>query len=138
MRVTCPYCHRPANLVGGAVIYPHRPDLFGKRFYRCDPCDAHVGCHPPANKRGKGGIGDGTVPLGRLANGELRKAKNAAHAAFDPLWKSGEMTRAYAYEWLSQTIGISRANCHIGMMDVDACRAVVAAIRARADHEEAK
>lgn len=125
--VTCAYCHRDAELVSGVKIYPRRLDLRGKSFWRCETCKAWVGCHP------------GTVrPLGRLANAELRAAKMRAHAAFDPLWKSATMSRAEAYAWLSDAIGVSRANCHIGMMDVDACNAVVAAIAARrTDREDA-
>lgn len=126
----CDYCDRPAELVTGADIYPHRPDLFVKKFWRCGPCKAWVGCHPPAQRNGKGGIGDGTVPLGRLANAELRVAKHRAHEAFDPIWKSRQMTRRQAYAWLAEKLGISFANCHIGMFDVDACNAVIAAVKA--------
>ena len=125
---TCPYCQRPSLLVTGKTIYPHRPDLVAKRFWQCAPCDAYVGCHPPAGRNGKGGQGDGTMPLGRLANAELRKAKRRAHDAFDPLWKARHMSRQSAYKWLAEKLGISPANCHIGMMDVDGCNAVVAAV----------
>jgi hypothetical protein len=124
-RVTCDYCDRVAELVTGAAIYPHRPDLFGRRFWRCAPCGAWTGCHEPGK-----GQGDGTKPLGRLANAELRRAKQAAHAAFDPLWKSRSMSRHEAYRWLAGELGISFENCHIGMFDVDGCRAVVSAVRA--------
>lgn len=112
----CPYCDRPAKHVTGAAIYPQRPDLFGKHFYQCAPCDAHVGCHP-----------NSMAPMGRLANAELRKAKQAAHAAFDPTWKSGKRKRHEAYAWLAAEVGVSPQNCHIGMFDVDQCRAVVRA-----------
>lgn len=105
----------------GNVIYPHRPDLAAKRFYRCAPCGAHVGCHPPAQKNGKGGHGNGWVPLGRLANAELRDAKRRAHAAFDPIWKSKFMSRREAYQWAAGALGISADNCHIGMFDVERC-----------------
>lgn len=118
--VSCPYCHRDAELVNGAVIYPHRRDLVAKRFWQCAPCSAWVGCHDGS-----------THPLGRLANAELRKAKQAAHAAFDPLWRSGTMQRKAAYAWLAEQIGVSVANCHIGMLDVDGCRAVVSACHQR-------
>jgi hypothetical protein len=130
MAITCPYCHNPAELVSGGVIYPHRPDLHSRRFWRCAPCDAYVGCHPAARRYGKKivGVGDGTVPLGRLANAELRKAKQAAHDAFDPLWQSGNVTRKAAYAWLAKKLNIEPVFCHIGMFDVDACRAVVAAV----------
>ena len=130
MAPTCPYCARASVLVTGDAIYPHRPDLFDKKFWRCAPCDAFVGCHPPKTAPG-GGQGDGTVPLGRLANAELRRLKTRAHAAFDPLWKSRRMRRRDAYAWLARELGISTANCHIGMFDEDACRAVVAAVERR-------
>ena len=120
MNVTCPYCDRVAKLVTGHAIYPHRPDLFGKKFYLCSPCGAWVGCHPN---------GRGDKPLGRLANAELRKAKQVAHAAFDPLWKSGMMSRASAYKRLAESMQISRDNCHIGMFDVEQCGAVVLAVQ---------
>ena len=110
----CPYCSAPSRLTNGAVVYPHRPDLHNKAFYQCAPCDAYVGCHP------------GTInPLGRLANAELRAAKSAAHAAFDPLWRTGTKTRREAYEWLAKQLGIAARECHIGMFDAPLCERVV-------------
>lgn len=114
-KVVCPYCDKAATLVRGHAIYPHRPDLAHKPFWQCAPCGAHVGCHP-----------DTVNPLGRLANAELRKAKQKAHAAFDPLWRGGKMKRVEAYAWLSKETGIASQNCHIGMMDIDQCRSVIA------------
>ena len=108
--VLCDYCQRPAERVTGVVIYPHRPDLADKRFFLCRPCGAYVGTHP-----------DGK-PLGRLANAELRAAKQHVHAAFDPLWKSGRLTRSNAYGKLADMLGIPMSECHIGMFDVDMCR----------------
>ena len=101
-------------MVGGLAIYPHRHDLREKKFYQCAPCDAYVGCHPGT-----------TNPLGRLANAELRAAKMAAHAAFDPLWKSGAKKRGSAYAWLADALRIDKKQCHIGMFDVADCRRVV-------------
>jgi len=117
----CPYCSAQPALVGGDVIYPHRPDLSGKRFWHCAPCQAWVGCH------------DGTTrPLGRLANAELRRCKERAHAAFDLLWKrkmatgvSKKQARDAGYAWLAGQLGIAREDCHIGMMDIELCRRVV-------------
>lgn len=127
--VLCPYCGHEAVLVGGDVIYPHRPDLAGQRFWQCAPCDAYVGCHKPNRKMGH----DGTQPLGRLADAELRKAKRDAHAVFDPIWKEGGLSRRQAYAWLAGGLGIAVADCHIGEFDVAACRAVVALCRARSE-----
>jgi hypothetical protein len=118
----CPYCGLPAKAVDGSVIYPSRPDLAHKMFWRCAPCGAWVGCH------------NGTmVALGRLANAELRAAKQRAHAAFDPLWQ-GKMrrdgcskgeARSAGYRWLAGQLGLEQPTCHIGMFDVDVCERVV-------------
>lgn len=133
MKVICHYCDKPAELVTGKVLYPHRPDLYAQFFWRCSPCEAHVGCHKAGS-----GQGDGTQPLGRLANAELRRAKSRAHAAFDPLWKSKQMKRRDAYGWLARELGISFNNCHIGMFDVEQCNAIVEAVakRSEAEHEQ--
>lgn len=114
----CDYCGRQTDKVTGADIYPHRPDLKSKVIYRCVPCKAHVGCHPGTDR-----------PLGRLANADLRKAKMAAHAAFDP------SARAEAYQWLAEALGISRDDCHIGMFDVETCKRVVLLCRDQAREE---
>lgn len=121
MTPLCPYCGNEPELVNGAAIYPRRPDVASRAFYLCTPCGAHVGCHP------------GTInPLGRLADLELRKAKVAAHAAFDPLWRSGGMKRVEAYRWLAGVLGLPKSECHIGLFDVSQCSAVVAATKERA------
>lgn len=110
----CDYCSEPAEQVRGSVIYPHRRDLARKWFWRCIPCGAYVGCHQGSGR-----------PLGRLANKQLRSAKQSAHAAFDPIWKSGRMKRGKAYSWLAKQLGIPKKHCHIGMFDVDMCSRVV-------------
>lgn len=117
-KVVCPYCKGRAEKVTGEKIYPHRPDLYHKTFWECEPCDAYVGCHPNTD-----------TPLGRLANFDLRMAKQAAHASFDPLWKDGKMSRASAYKWLSEQLGINRKDCHIGMFDEETCERVVSICR---------
>lgn len=123
VEVNCDYCGRAAQLVKGDTIHPHRPDLFDRKFWRCAPCDAYVGCH----KRNPRMRLRGVEPLGRLANAELRKAKQAAHAAFDQLWQDNHMSRSEAYAWLSNKLNIEPEHCHIGMMDVRDCNRVVGA-----------
>lgn len=121
MTISCPYCNNSAVLVGGDTIYPHRPDLRDKHFYRCAPCKAWVGCHPGTK-----------TPLGRLANAELREWKSKAHAAFDPLWKrkiargvKKNEARGAGYAWLADQLGIKREDCHVGMFDTSTCQRVV-------------
>jgi hypothetical protein len=49
----------------------------------------------------------------------------AAHAAFDPIWQSEEMTRSEAYTWLAGALELSPDDCHVGMFDVATCERVV-------------
>jgi hypothetical protein len=105
--VLCAYCHNPAELL------PDSTPLYGKDYgpvWRCELCKAWVGVHKGT-----------TRPLGRLANAELRVLKQRAHAAFDPIWKSGLMNRGDAYAWLSDQLGIELKDTHVGMMDEQQC-----------------
>jgi len=110
----CKYCGKFSVKVTGKEIYPHRPDLHGLTFYQCGPCDAYVGTHKGTDR-----------PLGRLANKELRKAKQDAHYHFDTIWRSGEMKRKAAYKWLAGKLGIDPKDCHIGEFDEEQCYDVV-------------
>lgn len=133
----CPYCGATSRLVTGLDVHPHRRDQWAKRFYKCPACvGVWVGCHPPAQPGVGGGQGDGTVAMGRLADAELRSAKQAAHAAFDPLWRGGSMRRREAYKWLARELGIRPKQAHIGHFDAAQCQAVVAAV-ARYHNEKA-
>lgn len=129
----CPYCGAAAALVTGAKLYPHRPDLADLQAWQCYPCAASVGCHKGT-----------TTPKGPLANGPTRRARMAAHAAFDPLWERWReaypgyvrapsqvrgAARGRAYAWLAAQLGIDRADCHIGHMDEAQCERVVEIIR---------
>lgn len=119
----CLYCDEKARKTTGVEIYPSRPDLAEKIFWKCDQCGAYVGCHPGTDR-----------PLGRLADAELRGAKMTAHDAFDALWKrkhgqrhSPKMgSRSLAYAWLAEKLGIDMNDCHIGYFDVTTCRRVAA------------
>jgi ssDNA-binding Zn-finger/Zn-ribbon topoisomerase 1 len=108
----CPYCGSKSECRDSKVIYHGRS--YGPAWIcgNYPDCDAYVGCHPGTRR-----------PLGRLANAELRAAKKAAHAAFDPLWQSGGMSRKEAYRWLAGALGLEE--CHIGEMDVEECGRVV-------------
>ncbi len=127
MTPACPYCGQNAEKTTGAVIYPHLRRLADKVMYRCVPCTAWVGCHDGTDK-----------PLGRLADAALRKAKQDAHAAFDPIWQelaasgmSRSRARSQAYAWLAEALGIAVRDCHIGLFDEETCKRVVTACQAR-------
>ena len=109
--VYCDYCMSPAEYVDSKEVY-------GKSYgmiYLCRKCDAYVGVYKGTDK-----------PLGRLANAELRKWKQVAHAAFDPLWKCGPFkNRKSAYDWLSKQMCLPVSKTHIGMFDVRECKKVI-------------
>lgn len=111
----CPYCGKPARLVGGVEIFPNRTDLHDLNIWSCKPCGARVGCHP------------GTViPLGTLANADLRRARIEAHGAFDQIWDGrGGTLRSEAYSWLANELGVAVVDCHIGMFSLETCQRVI-------------
>ncbi|MDR1246109.1 MAG: DUF3268 family zinc-finger domain-containing protein [Clostridiales Family XIII bacterium] len=112
MKVVCPYCGRAAEYTDSKTVYGRSYGM----IYLCRDCDAYVGVHKGTDK-----------PLGRLANRELRRWKNAAHAAFDELWRFGSFTRREAYAWLSRQLGIPIKKTHIGMFDIAECKKVITA-----------
>ena len=113
----CPYCGAEVVLKDSSVIYG---TSYGNVWICSNwpKCDAYVGCQQ-----------NSTRPLGRLANPELRYWKKQAHAKFDQLWKHGDMSHTNAYDWLSRELGVPIKECHIGMFDVDQCKAVCNAVQ---------
>lgn len=110
--VSCPYCGQQAEYVDSAEIYGRSYGM----VYLCRPCDAYVGVHEGTDQ-----------PLGRLANRELRRWRNRAHAAFDPLWQQGRYRRRRndAYAWLAGKMGLTKEETHIAMFDVEQCKQVI-------------
>lgn len=110
---TCPYCKDKARLMDSAAVYGGRS--YGM-IWRCIPCDAYVGVHKNSATH---------TPLGRLANKELRAWKIKAHAALDPFWRGGLMSRSSVYKRLADEMGIPPGKAHVGWFDVPECRRVV-------------
>ncbi len=101
----CPYCNSPVIFTSNAAIY-------GKQYgngmcYKCVNCDSYVGVHTGTN-----------VPLGILANKELRKLKKECHALFDPIWQNNKnIKRTDAYKMLAKLLDIPISECHFGWFD---------------------
>lgn len=110
----CPYCSNEAQWVENKEVYGRN---YGKSFmiWLCKPCDAYVGCHKNTEK-----------PLGIMADKDTRKWRKAAHEAFDPVWKSGDMTRNQAYKILSDHYS---ENIHIGESSANTCKMIIADIQ---------
>lgn len=116
MKVMCDYCGKQTRFVDSTIIY-------GKSYgmiYYCPDCKAWVGVHKGTD-----------VPLGRLADMELRKAKVATHAAFDVIWRRCRTTRKNAYSWLAEQMGLPIEKTHIGMFDVAQCKRAIALCKKR-------
>ena len=108
----CPYCGTKPELIDSAEIY--NGTSYGP-IYICRQCNAYVGVHKFTN-----------MPLGRLANAELRELKKQAHEVFDKIWKLRyKRGRHQAYYWLSKQLERPFDYTHIGMMDEDSCRKTI-------------
>ena len=120
----CDYCGGKAELrMSSCFLY--RGSDYGPVWYCANGHEpAWVGVHRDSKT---------FAPLGRLANAELRQAKQDAHAAFDVLWKrkmarnrvSRHVARNAAYAWLAQQLGIPPRDAHMGWMDTATCYRVV-------------
>lgn len=135
----CTHCSAPAQLVDGAAVYPHRPDLVTRKFWRCGHCGAYVGCHKGTDR-----------PLGTPANTQLRDARIKLHNLMvDPLWENAvssvgyrpedaravaiirNTARARVYAFLAWKLGIDKEDCHVAMFTLEQCRAAWVALRGR-------
>jgi hypothetical protein len=87
-KMLCPFCGKEAPWVENKVLYGRN---YGKSYmcYYCRDCDAYIGCHKNTREA-----------LGTMATKELRELRKQCHLLFDPLWKSGKMTRPQAYNYL--------------------------------------
>lgn len=110
----CRYC-------GHDVIFTSNAEIYGKEYgngkcYLCKNCFAYVGVHT------------GTIiPLGTLANDNLRKLRKKAHILFDTLWKgkTRKMTRYEAYKWLANKMNLKVVQTHIGWFDEQQCKKII-------------
>lgn len=112
--MTCPYCGNTAVLRNSNVL--HHKHQYGE-VYVCrsfPKCDAYVGCHKNTN-----------VPLGRLADKELREIRVKTHKYFYEMQKNSGMTKSDAYKWLAKQLHLTLEECHIGMFSVNTCRVVI-------------
>ena len=111
----CQYC-------GGTVVLRSADGIYhdnssNTMLYVCShypQCDAYVRTHPGT-----------TIPVGTLANRELRALRNEAHQYFDQLYLSGRMSKQDAYLWLAALLQIPLAKAHIGYLGEYYCKQVI-------------
>ena len=112
----CQYC-------GGTVVLRSADGIYHENhshtmLYVCSnypQCDAYVRTHPGTN-----------IPVGTLANRELRTLRNQAHHYFDQLYLSGLMSKQDAYLWLAGLLQVPLSKAHIGFLGEYYCNEVIA------------
>ncbi len=106
----------------GDAAYPYR-DEHGA-LWICPPCEAWIGIYPRSKRN---------VPLGRLANAELRQAKSDLHAALEPLVAAKMRrdgcnafeARAKGIRWLAAQVGADVASSTLHTFDAQQCRQAI-------------
>lgn len=110
----CPYCGSKVKYRDSKVIY--RSKSYGM-VYVCSKypkCDAYVGVHSGYN-----------IPLGTMANRELRELRKKCHRIFDRIWKEGVMTRGETYHWLARAMKRRRKDTHFAWFNLKECLTAV-------------
>lgn len=108
----CPYCKNEAKYCENKEIYGRN---FGKSYmcYFCRPCNAYVGTHQ-----------NSTIPLGTMANKELRGWRIRTHRAIDAYWKARLCSRGRMYALLRDIFG---KVVHVGESDIEMCQKIIKA-----------
>ncbi|MCK9461627.1 MAG: zinc-finger-containing protein [Proteobacteria bacterium] len=105
-KIYCAGCEkfvRPSETTG-EEIYPHREDLYEKKFLKCDTCGNYKAF-------------DGEKYPTLIPTPELRRARMAIHEILDPLWKEKKIKRGQAYAFISHRIGRTFHNETIRTID---------------------
>ena len=111
----CPYCGSHSVLRSADGIY--RNNSRNTMLYVCSrfpACDSYVRVHPGTK-----------IPMGTMANRELRALRNEAHHYFDQLYKKGHMSKEDAYQWLASILAAPMGQAHIGLLGEYYCRLVI-------------
>ncbi len=117
VNIKCPYCGSRAMLRPASVVYGKRAADPTAPFYVCaryPACDSYVAAH-----RGN------RLPMGTLADAELRHKRIQAHAALNRLWQDGLMSKKQAYLWLQAKLDLPEQETHIGKFSTFRCEQVI-------------
>lgn len=116
VNIHCPYCGAKATLRPSSDVYGAEAKSY-RYLYVCNrypKCDAYVAAHEKSK-----------LPMGTLANGELRHKRIEAHKAFDWLWKSGLMSKWQAYKWMQGKLGLNDKQAHIAKFSDYMCNQLI-------------
>ncbi len=111
----CPYCGSHTVLRSADGIYfdnkKHEMLYVCKNYPRCN---SYIRVIPGT-----------AIPLGTVANQELRALRNEAHKYLSLLYRDGFMTKQDAYQWLAGKMNIPASAAHIGKMGEYSCKQVI-------------
>ena len=114
-QMRCPYCGSPVIYRSADGIYhDNRNDTM---LYVCShypECDSYVRVHAGTK-----------IPVGSLANHELRSLRRTADHYFDQLYECGYMSKQEAYQWLADLIMAPLSEAHIGHLGEYYCKQVI-------------
>jgi len=111
----CSYCGSPVILRSASGIYKENKN--DTMLYVCSKypqCDAYIRTHPGTD-----------IPVGSMANHELRTLRRSAHKAFDRIHYSGIMSKDDAYHWLAALLQSPHSQAHIGHLGEYYCELVI-------------
>lgn len=127
-QMRCPYCGSPVVYRSADGIY--HDNSRGTMLYVCShypQCDAYVRVHAGTK-----------IPVGSLANHELRTLRRTAHHYFDQLHQLGLMSKQDAYQWLAELISAPLSEAHIGYLGEYYCKLVIEESRKLLDQYRAR
>ena len=117
IQIKCPYCGAIAVLRPASYVYGASLTEKGRHLYLCSnwpACDAYVSAHDRTH-----------LPMGVLANGDLRHKRILAHQALRQLQQSRNMEKWEVYIWLQAKLGLNEHQAHIGQFSDWMCDEVI-------------
>lgn len=114
----CPYCGSFAQLRSAYIVYGTAAITPQQKLYVCGrwpKCDSYVAAHQRTG-----------LPMGTLANGELRHLRILAHQSIRRLQKEWALDDYKAiYKWLESTMGLPPNTVHIAQFSEYRCQQVI-------------
>ena len=124
----CPYCGSHSVLRSADGIY--RNNDKNTMLYVCSRypvCDSYVRVHPGTK-----------IPMGTMANRQLRALRNEAHRSFDQLFKQSLMGKEDAYHWLAAILAAPLSQAHIGYLGEYYCKQVIEASKQQLENAKGR
>ena len=124
----CPYCGAQAVLRPANAVYGNAAKSEGGYLYVCKrwpQCDAYVSAHTKSR-----------LPMGTLANGDLRHKRILAHRALDEFRARCHMEKWEAYVWLQAKLCLNPQQTHIGSFSEYMCDRVIELCASASSHDD--